>query len=220
MFFLGYLFIGCMITAAVKSKSENTAGCVAKVIWSKWNIFQELPVPSRLRRRTGLCPSGRWSSAARVSLALMVKQDSWPQEVTVTHTPSLLPLGNSLVQILIVAYFEYSERESGSSASACWRLKDKREKISTAGIEESHDPNPCSSALCALWLSVGSHILCCSSVDPGGASQTRCDCHEMGDLGYGVSPLQRPGCVRQEEGAAVCWRSVGCKSAKEAWKSF
>lgn len=77
-----------------------------------------------------------------MSLALMVKQESWPPGGHI-HSHSLLCLGSSLSVWckLLLLYFAYSERESGSSASACWRLKDKCEKVCTAGIKDSHDPS-------------------------------------------------------------------------------
>lgn len=53
---------------------------------------------------------------------------------------------------------------------------------------------------------------CCPSTGPGGSSETWCDPHELGDFGCAVRAMQRPGCVCEEEGPAVCRWTAHCES--------
>lgn len=59
-------------------------------------------------------------------------------------------------------------------------------------------------------------MLCRPFTGPSGSPETRRDPHDLGEPGYFVGALQRPGCVCEEEGPAVCGRPARCESQPAA----
>lgn len=158
----------------------------------------------------------------------MVKQENWPQEVTVTHTQHLLYLESSFSvwYKLIMLYILNSVKEN--LALLLQRVEDSKTNVRKSALQVLKTVMIQIIGILVMYVPSGSllygltHdlVLCCSSADTSGASKTWCDSLELGDLGYAVRPLQGPGCVREEEGNPMCRRTACCKSGEKAWKPF